>query len=441
LLDSRALTKIQSTILIAIVAVAAVVGGIAVYILDGGENQSSETIKIGVLADLDAVTGKQIWQGVKLAAEQINAQGGLLGKQVEVIAEDHDRESGSDMIAVTSAMTRLITFHHVDFIMAQTGGGEAGFVCQDISAEHKIIMFDMNGNFLEYTQRVLDDYDKYKYYFRYIENASQSLRGITDSLILLRENTGFNKIGYLGLEAGFISDVMEGLDSFLPENGFELVYKGKFPLGTVDFSSYFAAAEAAGVEVLIPLVPGDPGIPFIKEYYDRQSPVFVYGGLISLGNTPQSWDWTEGKCNNIAVVGQPIIAGYPITSKTLTTRDAYKDRWNEDITGTGTRSFDALRFVLFDAIQRAGTIETNAVIEALEESSIETSTARNWVFTESHDVMMGENVHDPDASYQIVMIFQWQNGEQVPVYPRKIMEEAGASYTFPDWPGPWDNIS
>lgn len=52
--------------------------------------------------------------------------------------------------------------------------------------------------------------------------------------------------------------------------------------------------------------------------------------------------------------------------------------------------------------------------------------------------MMGENPNDPDADYWLVIAFQWQNGKQVPVYPKKIMEEAGVTYKFPDWSGPWD---
>jgi hypothetical protein len=46
-----------------------------------------------------------------------------------------------------------------------------------------------------------------------------------------------------------------------------------------------------------------------------------------------------------------------------------------------------------------------------------------------------------DGSYQSIIVFQWQNGEMIPIYPQKIMEEAGATYLFPDWPGPWDKIS
>ena len=438
MLDSKAITKVQSLILIAIIVVAAVVGG-AAYFLWSEEEQSSETIKIGIFADLDGLMGKIIYHAAILAAEQLNSEGGLLGKQVEVIGEDNDLESGADMVVVNSALNRLITVDKVDFIIG-LAGGDACLSSQDVIAEHKKIFFNLAAGQLEDTQRVLDNYEKYKYYFRLTENATTSFRGITDCLILMRENIGFNKIGYLAEDRGWTKGITQSLDQYLPENGFDLVYKGTFSLGTVDFSSYFAAAEAAGVEVLVPLIATDMGLSFVKEYYDRQSPLFVYGGLIGIISTPEGWEWTDEKCNHVSTVGAPIVTGYPVTSKILPTRDAYKQRWNEDITSGGAGAYDVVRFILSDAIERAGTIETEAVIEALEETSIETTKARNWVFTESHDVMVGENVHDPEADYQLVMIFQWQNGELVPVYPKKIMEEAGASYTFPDWAGPWDDL-
>ena len=130
--------------------------------------------------------------------------------------------------------------------------------------------------------------------------------------------------------------------------------------------------------------------------------------------------------------------GYPLTSKTLPAREAYFNKWDEIPTATGVASYDTLRFILPVAIERAGTIETDAVIEALEETSVETASAQNFVFTSSHDLMMGENPNNPDADYTLVLVFQWQNGELVPVYPKKIMDAAGATYTFPDWSGPWD---
>ena len=408
----------------------------AAYISLSGDESSSETIKIGFLGDLDGVVGRPMWQGAILAVEEINAEGGILGRQVELIGEDDD--SGRDAAVQVNALARLITHHEVDFIV---GGapGQAEFLVQDTIAQHKIICISGGAIPEEIMQRVLDDYDTFRYYFNMFFNATSRKLGMTNSLIHMREMTGFNKVGYLAEGASYTKPDRDGLDVFLPENGFELLYKGTFPMGTVDFSSYFAAAEAAGVEVLLPIIVSDGGIPFCKEYYDRQSPMIVFGGVNLLASSPHGWEWTDGKCNHMSLGAcVPTTAGYPFTSKTLQTRDAYMDRWGEAITLGAANMYDAIKFILKDAIERAGSINTDAVIEALEETSVETSDARDFVFTESHSVMMGENPNDPNADYPIAMVFQWQNGVQVPVAPRKIMEEAGATITFPDWPGPWD---
>ena len=96
-----------------------------------------------------------------------------------------------------------------------------------------------------------------------------------------------------------------------------------------------------------------------------------------------------------------------------------------------------MRYILPDAIERAGTLDVDAVIQALETTSIETTSAKDFVFTSSHDLMMADP-NNPDDDHSMVIYFQWIDGKQVPVYPKKIMEEAGVTYTYPDWPGPWD---
>jgi hypothetical protein len=54
---------------------------------------STETIKIGIYGDLDDVSWKAVWQVAILAAKQVNAEGGVLGRNFDVIAEDDDSES------------------------------------------------------------------------------------------------------------------------------------------------------------------------------------------------------------------------------------------------------------------------------------------------------------------------------------------------------------
>jgi branched-chain amino acid transport system substrate-binding protein len=434
-LDSNALTKIQSIILIAVIAVAGVGGGVA-YFVWNDKGQSSETIKIGVLLDSDGLYGKPARQAAILAVEEINAEGGILGRQVELFEEDDD--AGADPVVLTNSLTKLITVDKVDFIVGGPAGQLASMI-QDIIAQYKIICIQANVIPEEITQRVLDDYEKYKYYFSAAFNDTCGMLGITDSMKHIRDLTGFNKIGLIS--EYWAEDTMERLDDFLPENGFELVYKSMIPYVTFDFSSYFAAAEAAGVEVLVPMVATDAGIPFCKEYYDRQSPMLIFGGICSYASNPNGWEWTDGKCNHMDFGELPTTTGYPFTSKTLQTRDAYMNRWGEAIDINAVGLYDMIRFILADAIERAGTIETEAVIKALETTSVETSNARNFVFTESHALMMGTDANDPEADYPIIMGFQWQDGVQVPVDPLKIMQEAGASLTFPDWSGPWDDLN
>jgi branched-chain amino acid transport system substrate-binding protein len=174
----------------------------------------------------------------------------------------------------------------------------------------------------------------------------------------------------------------------------------------------------------------------VKEYSSRQSPMILFGNIQSVSES-EDWELTEGACEYITINMYPPKGNYPLTSKTIPFRDAYLSRWNTTEVGSGA-FYDAVRYILPDAIERAGTIETDAVIEALEATSIETSLARNFKFTSDHDILVGENPDDPDNDHYIAIYFQWQDGNLIPVYPKKIMEEARATFMFPDWPGPWD---
>jgi branched-chain amino acid transport system substrate-binding protein len=438
ILGYNALTKIQSLLLIAIIFVAAVGGGTA-FILWRTNLLPSEDIRIGVCADLDNYFGKAAWQGAVLASEQINAEGGVLGRNFTVVAEDDDTETQPIDLAVSSnALTKLITVDHADYVV--TVGLGATIVYEDIVAEHKKILFDIGAVDDEFTQRVLDDYDKYKYFFRVhgLGNESSGITSNIESILTLGNYTGFTKVAYLVEDIPVFKQMAIGMDDVLPEHGFEIVYRGIIPPATIDFTSYFAAIEASGAEILAPIIVSQASIPLVKEWCDRQSP-FVVWGCLSMANSDDFWKITDGKCEDITFLGLSIVAGYPLTNKTVPTREAFIERWGNPPPPAAANAYDVVRFILPEAIKRAGTTETEAVIMALEKIDVETSAARHFVFTSSHDVMIGTtDMDEPHEEYLLPCMFQWQNATQVPVYPKKIMEEAGASYMFPDWPGPWN---
>lgn len=432
MLDSRALAKVQSIILVVVIVGAAVGGGVAYVVLSGGQG-SAETIKIGICADIDDTSGTSVLQGALLAAEQVNAEGGVLGRNFEIVAEDDDAITPPfDTNVAINAFTKLIAGDKADFIVSYW----LGLHYREIAFEHKKILFTLADGMDEFTQGVLDNYDRYKYCFRTGNgNATTAIEGMAYSLIACRNHTGFNKVAFSYWHQ-FESAVL-GLSDVLDEYGFDVVVFEPF-VDVLDFSSVFAKVEASGAEILFPWVGGSAGVPFVKEYYERQSPMVMWG-FVQIGSSNDFWELTEGKCESITVGGYPVTAGYPLTSKTVPTRDAYIEKWGEEISGEAAAAYDTIRFILPDAIERAGTIETEAVIKALEKTDLETSLARRFVFTRSHDMMIVEKEPGKvSEDYFFVACFQWQNGELIPAYPIELMKEAGATFKFPDWPGPWD---
>ena len=437
-MDSKALTKIQSVALIAIIVIAAVGGG-AAYVLLRGPGLSAETLRIGVCGDLTMTGGKQTWQGAVLAAEQINAEGGILGRNLTIVAEDSDDETTGDPAAVSKALTKLITLDKADYIITSVMGLGPAYTIQDVCAEHKKIVFSSRIGLDNLTLRVQDDYERYKYYFRVGGiNATSMGALMLDYVLTIANYTGFTKVATLFQEAPSSVIMASVLNASLPKYGLGVVHLGHLPVTVTDFTSYFAAIEESGAEILVPGLVGGQGLAFVKEWYERQSPVIVCG-LLTMAQESSFWNLTQGQCETVSFSGYPAIAGYPLTDKTLPTREAFVERWGEVITSSAVAAYDIVRFILPDAIKRAGTTETEAVIKALEKTDVETSAARHFTFTTAHDIMIPvRGASGVDEDYIQWFLFQWQDGNQVIVYPDGVREEAGAIFKYPPWPGPWD---
>jgi len=90
--------------------------------------------------------------------------------------------------------------------------------------------------------------------------------------------------------------------------------------------------------------------------------------------------------------------------------------------------YDGIRFILPDAIRRAGTQDTEAVNQSLGNANVETLRRATFVFTSSHDIMIGtDEPKHPAEDYVVMGYFQWQSNKAlVPMKPTEIMKEANA---------------
>jgi branched-chain amino acid transport system substrate-binding protein len=129
--------------------------------------QGAKTIKIGVIGPMKYVQGQSQWNGALMAADEINAKGGIkVGNQrmkIELVQADSNEIL--NVTDATNAMERLVTRDKVNFVV----GGfrtEAVLPMQDIACEHKVIFIGCGSADNLLCNRVASDYKTYKYWFR-----------------------------------------------------------------------------------------------------------------------------------------------------------------------------------------------------------------------------------------------------------------------------------
>jgi len=158
-----------------------------------------------------------------------------------------------------------------------------------------------------------------------------------------------------------------------------------------------------------------------------QIPALPFGSIINPAEQPGFWDATEGKGEyclaNVVNAGNAPCNATPWTMKFV---EAYKKRWNIEPEGYGTSSSYMVPYVLKDAIERAGSMKTDAVIKALEETNMMGVYGRIRFDTKSHQVIPSV---DPEEG-AVGTIFQWQAGKRVVVFPKKI---AMGEIQLPPW--------
>jgi branched-chain amino acid transport system substrate-binding protein len=401
--------------------------------------QSKDPIIIGICADLDTTLGASYVAGATLAIDQINAGGGLLGRNLAIVQEDDDSQTPPyDNAVATNALNRLITVDKADYVMA-TSTFDLSY--QDICSQQKKILFVLTDPKENLTQRVIDNYEKYKYTFRgeYLANATTMDLAHVQSLALLKNITGFTKVGYLMYDSPTTrQQTAPYFENELPKLGYQIVYRALFAPSTMDFTSYFAQAETAKTQILFVIQTTVPGCAaIVNEWHNRQSPMLLCGDMMGVPDYT-FWNITSGNTEFAITKNVGLSLLYPITKETNAVRDAFLARWGQPMRATSASAYDVVKFFLAGAINRAGTTETDAVIKALEGTNVDTVLTNDFRFTSNHDIYVeASGMMNLSKTTMLYIVIQWQNGVQVPIFPESLRIAAGATLKYPPWSGPW----
>ena len=211
-------------------------------------------IRIGLVDPLTGVyaaVAQNEVMGAKLAVEQINAKGGILGRPIELLVED----SANDVGTGVQKARKLIERDQVSFIIGDVNSGVAQAIAQ-VSNEKKMLHIVSGGH----TDTITGSDCKWNVY-RVCNTTSMEANSISD---LLFAQYG-KKWHFITPDYAFGHTLQEAALADLTRLGGTMTGNELTPLGTTDFSAYLIKARAANPDVVLILPQGSDMVNCLKQ--------------------------------------------------------------------------------------------------------------------------------------------------------------------------------
>ena len=160
--------------------------------------QAADEIKIGVPTSLGFLEGKEAFNAVKMAVDEINAAGGVKvgGKSLPIKVVSIDIRDAAPGVPVPEALLgieKLILEERPQALVVGPFRSEALMAAMDLLAKHKVLMLGTIAMAPQTEAKVAKD-PKYKFIFRTCLNGKYLVGYLVGSTALIKKEFGFNKV-------------------------------------------------------------------------------------------------------------------------------------------------------------------------------------------------------------------------------------------------------
>lgn len=403
--------------------------------LTGSEAEGAEKpIVIGAPLSTAFLYGWDAERAIKLAVEEINAQGGVkVGNvkrplKVEVI-DTRDLEPGVPVSDALLVVEKLVLEKEADFIIGGPVRSEAALAAMDLLSKYKKVSILTTGSLTPlYHKRVGDEYEKFKYCFRISGESGWMVAGeVFPALMDIKAKYGLNRLFIMLQDVAHARAGTDVAAKMTTEKGWEVLGREVYPTGTTDFSVGLLKARRENAQVLLIWMDMPETAILLKQWFDMKIPALPFGTINAAVEQPGFWKASEGKGEyamaSVVNAGNTPCKATPWTMKFV---EAYQKKWGVEPEGYGTSSSYMAVYTLKDAIERAGSVQPDAVVAALEKTDLMGVYGRIRFNPKNHQVIPSV---DPNEG-AVGTIFQWQAGTRVVVFPAKV---ATGEIKLPPW--------
>ncbi|MGW5729439.1 urea ABC transporter substrate-binding protein [Nocardia beijingensis] len=212
---------------------------------------SKDTIKVGSLHSLSgtmAISEVTVANSTKLAVDQINAAGGVLGKKIELVLED----GASDPKTFAEKAEKLISS---DCVAAVFGGWTSS------SRKAMKPKFESLNSLLYYPVQYEGLEDSKNIFY----TGATTNQQIVPALDYLKQK-GITSLYLVGSDYVFPQTANREIKAYAAANGIEIKGEDYTPLGSTDFSTIVNKVRAAKASAVFNTLNGDSNVAFFREY-------------------------------------------------------------------------------------------------------------------------------------------------------------------------------
>lgn len=370
-------------------------------------------IIFGAPLPLGDPTGVEAKQGAILAVEEINKEGGIKlpdgmhPVKLEVM-DSRDLEPGVPVSEALLATERLILEKKADFIISGPERSEAWLAAMEpIAYKRKTIMVAAAGCIAPVIEETIakDPDGKYKYCWKVTSDAKTDIIQVVPLLKKFKEEWGWSKFFVMVQDVAHTRAAGEAVSGLLPKMGWQSLGLERYPTGTNDFSLGVLAAKRKGADLLYVSFEMPQVAILMRQWAELKVPALPMGLMIPAQDV-RFWDISQGACEY--AIANHHVAGNgpskPFNPWTERWFRGFTKKWNiEPGTMCGVVTYISA-WTIKDAIERAGSIDSDAVVKALYKTDLEVPYGRLRFDPKSHDVIATGN---PETG-MVTMWSQWQ---------------------------------
>ena len=316
---------------------------------ENGDNE--DTIKIGMFYEMTgdmATNGERHYRAATMVIDDINANGGVLGKQLELVTAD---DASTNAGAVTAL--EIMLAEDVDCLVGPGFSSMALAVADAIAAEG--IPTIMSGTSLALVEEGMPDN-----WFRNLPPDDIACQNMADFLVGAK---GYSDIFIVYENTTFGTGNLKYIQEALAEYGVEIMGSAAFNAGDTDYTAQIMTAQEANPEVVIFFSASSADAAIIARQVKELGCEFVVQGSMQFGS---------GVTKDLAGDAMNGIYAFQSYNKDSSELAGEFNAEYEALYGEPADHFngwvrDAI-YVLCDAMERAGTTEYEAVVQALKET-------------------------------------------------------------------------